>query len=269
MFRPSNNGARESNPSTCPGPGPAGFEPTSRPVSGPRAGLLCAPRVLLAAAALIAVAACGEQGTTDSGGAVETSAHAAEAPPPDDSGERREDQRLAAAVLAQFAADPQLDAADFDVEVQRGSARVRSRATRASDWARARAIAGLVPGVREVAMLDSAPPSGSGDEQPGAAPVELRDIEAVYADAVVWGTALAEPLALPVEGSGTQQIAHAASGGRPRTYVVRAGDNLSAIARRTMGDGLAWPRIYELNRSVIGPNPQALRAGMELRIPQD
>ena len=74
--------------------------------------------------------------------------------------------------------------------------------------------------------------------------------------------------ALP-EAEGSGSLHRAASGDRPRTYTVQAGDSLSIIAARTMGDGTAWPRIHELNRSVIGPNPERVREGMVLRIPQD
>lgn len=64
-------------------------------------------------------------------------------------------------------------------------------------------------------------------------------------------------------------IVRAATGDRPLTYRVRAGDSLSLIAQRTMGSGNHWQRIHELNRHIIGPDPARLVEGMELRIPQD
>lgn len=64
-------------------------------------------------------------------------------------------------------------------------------------------------------------------------------------------------------------IIRAATGDRPLTYRVRAGDSLSLIAQRTMGSGNHWHRIHELNRQLIGPDPARLVEGMELRIPQD
>lgn len=69
----------------------------------------------------------------------------------------------------------------------------------------------------------------------------------------------------PVPG----HIVRAATGDRPLTYRVRAGDSLSLIAARTMGSGNHWQRIHELNRHIIGPDPARLMEGMELRIPQD
>jgi ABC-type amino acid transport substrate-binding protein/phage tail protein X len=54
------------------------------------------------------------------------------------------------------------------------------------------------------------------------------------------------------------------------TYVVRAGDTLSKIARKYYGDAWAtsWQRIYAANRDVIGEDPSRLQVGMTLGIPQ-
>jgi len=63
----------------------------------------------------------------------------------------------------------------------------------------------------------------------------------------------------------TDSIAQA----QQRRYTVQPGDFLSNIAERFYGDGseAAWRRIYEANRSVIGPDPTQLKAGMVLVIP--
>jgi LysM domain len=55
----------------------------------------------------------------------------------------------------------------------------------------------------------------------------------------------------------------------PTTYVVKAGDTLSAIASRFYGVGteLFSRRIYEANRDVIGPDPNLIRPGESLTIP--
>jgi phage tail protein X len=54
-----------------------------------------------------------------------------------------------------------------------------------------------------------------------------------------------------------------------QTYTVQAGDFLSAIAQRFYGDGseAAWRKIYDANRTVIGPDPTQLQVGMVLVIP--
>ncbi len=50
-------------------------------------------------------------------------------------------------------------------------------------------------------------------------------------------------------------------------YVVEPGDTLRSIALTVYGDADQWPRIYAANRELIGPNPDALQAGMKLQIP--
>lgn len=51
-----------------------------------------------------------------------------------------------------------------------------------------------------------------------------------------------------------------------RPYTVRPGDSLSAIALRRCGVVNDWTGIFEANRAVIGPDPNLIRAGQELRI---
>ena len=53
-----------------------------------------------------------------------------------------------------------------------------------------------------------------------------------------------------------------------RAYVVREGDNLSKIARRTLNDGSrsAVMKIYDANRDKLS-SPDMLPVGVELRIP--
>ena len=53
----------------------------------------------------------------------------------------------------------------------------------------------------------------------------------------------------------------------PADYVVEAGDTLRSIALERYGDSEQWTRIYQANRALIGPNPDALQTGMRLRIP--
>jgi hypothetical protein len=51
-------------------------------------------------------------------------------------------------------------------------------------------------------------------------------------------------------------------------YVVKAGDNLSKIAKQHYGDERLWPRIYEANRAIIGKNPNLIHPGQKLEIPK-
>lgn len=59
------------------------------------------------------------------------------------------------------------------------------------------------------------------------------------------------------------------SGGKSnrKTYTVKAGDTLSSIAKRFLGSVTRWREIYDLNRKVIGPDPDAITPGMVLELP--
>lgn len=48
-----------------------------------------------------------------------------------------------------------------------------------------------------------------------------------------------------------------------KTYVVKKNDNLSSIAKKY---NKSWQTIYELNKDVIGPNPNLIRPGQILKI---
>jgi len=50
------------------------------------------------------------------------------------------------------------------------------------------------------------------------------------------------------------------------TYVVRAGDSLSAIAQKFYGDANRWKEIWEANKDKL-PDPNLITVGQELRIP--
>jgi len=52
----------------------------------------------------------------------------------------------------------------------------------------------------------------------------------------------------------------------PKTYTVKPGDSLWAIAKKTLGDGSRWKEIYNKNKSIIGPDPNKIYPGQVLRI---
>jgi nucleoid-associated protein YgaU len=54
---------------------------------------------------------------------------------------------------------------------------------------------------------------------------------------------------------------------KTKTYTVDSGDNLSAIAKQELGDANRWREIYELNKDLIGKNPDLIQPGMELKLP--
>ncbi|HCG02285.1 MAG TPA: hypothetical protein DEV93_17290 [Chloroflexi bacterium] len=62
----------------------------------------------------------------------------------------------------------------------------------------------------------------------------------------------------------TGSVVASASGSAPALplyYTVRAGDSLSSIAKARLGDISKWRELYQLNRSVIGNNPDHLVVG--------
>ncbi len=50
------------------------------------------------------------------------------------------------------------------------------------------------------------------------------------------------------------------------TYVVQAGDSLSAIAQKFYGDAKRWTEIWEANKDKV-KDPNRILVGQELRIP--
>jgi nucleoid-associated protein YgaU len=50
-------------------------------------------------------------------------------------------------------------------------------------------------------------------------------------------------------------------------YTVQSNDSLWKIAQKTLGDGRLGSQIYELNRQIIGPDPDRLKTGMVLKLP--
>lgn len=53
----------------------------------------------------------------------------------------------------------------------------------------------------------------------------------------------------------------------PKTYTVRPGDSLWAIAKLQLGSGSRWREIYDLNVAVIGPDADLIQPGQELVMP--
>lgn len=50
----------------------------------------------------------------------------------------------------------------------------------------------------------------------------------------------------------------------PKTVSVKSGDSLSKIAA---AHGTTWQKLYELNKGVIGGNPNLIRPGQDLKLP--
>ena len=66
---------------------------------------------------------------------------------------------------------------------------------------------------------------------------------------------------IKVTGGGEAPAAAAA-----KTYTVKSGDTLSAIAREHLGDGNAYMKIFEANRDQLS-DPDKIKPGQVLKIP--
>jgi LysM domain len=70
-----------------------------------------------------------------------------------------------------------------------------------------------------------------------------------------------EAAAAAVAGGGS-----AAAAAAPRTYVVKPGDSLTKISQEMYGHASQYMKIFEANKDKL-PDPDKVRAGMELLIP--
>lgn len=51
-------------------------------------------------------------------------------------------------------------------------------------------------------------------------------------------------------------------------YTVQEGDTLSSIAKKFYGEGANYIIIYEVNKDLIGDDPDRIRVGQVLKIPK-
>ncbi|MGW3039570.1 LysM peptidoglycan-binding domain-containing protein [Kitasatospora sp. NPDC001159] len=84
------------------------------------------------------------------------------------------------------------------------------------------------------------------------------------------------PAPAPAPASGQAQAPQTGTesgAGGQKTVTVQAGDSLSAIAQRELGDGEAWPKLFDANKGVQAPDgerltdPDVLEPGMVLTVP--
>lgn len=76
-----------------------------------------------------------------------------------------------------------------------------------------------------------------------------------------------ETAAQSSEGAGIKTSSTAANPPAAKTYTVKSGDSLWKIAQSTLGSGARWTEIYNLNKSVIGSNPNLIYAGQVYNLP--
>ena len=74
-----------------------------------------------------------------------------------------------------------------------------------------------------------------------------------------------KPAAKTNETSSATRPAPAAASAK--TYTVKSGDSLWAIAKQYLGSGSRYNEIYELNKSTIGSNPNLIYPGQVFTLP--
>ena len=67
-------------------------------------------------------------------------------------------------------------------------------------------------------------------------------------------------------GTGARSTAAPAASAAAKTYTVKAGDTLSAIAKEHLGSAGAYTKIFELNKDQL-TDPDKIKPGQVLRLP--
>lgn len=70
----------------------------------------------------------------------------------------------------------------------------------------------------------------------------------------------------PADFSDVTAASSSTAAGTGKTYTVKAGDNLSKIAKQFYGDPGKWKKIHAANSDKI-PNPDLIHPGLQLTIP--
>ena len=124
-------------------------------------------------------------------------------------------------------------------------------------WARR-----LVLAVCGVAVLGSAAPAvAAGQHEP-----ERRERHSVLAGLPLPDRAEGRSVTELVAQLMAEQSEQSEQTGQSEHHLVRPGDSLWSIAEDRLGDPTSWPRIYALNRDLVGPDPDLILPGQLLRL---
>lgn len=101
---------------------------------------------------------------------------------------------------------------------------------------------------------------GTGDIKYDVTFIECKGISVYTTDELI-----SKPTAKTNENSSNVRPAPAAAAAK--TYTVKKGDCLWNIAKQYLGSGAKYTEIYDLNKSVIGSNPNLIYPGQVLTLP--
>ncbi|MFE7524187.1 LysM peptidoglycan-binding domain-containing protein [Kitasatospora sp. NPDC057542] len=117
----------------------------------------------------------------------------------------------------------------------------------------------------ELLMPADAKPDEARTPAPDPAPAPSGD--------AAQGTPQGTPQNVPQSGTEAGGPGGAGGSGAQRTVTVQAGESLSAIAQRELGDGEQWPKLFEANKGAQAPDgeqltdPDVVVPGMVLTVP--
>lgn len=199
-----------------------------------------------------------------------------------------DDVKLATDVLMAFVISDQVDARRFSVTVSDGVAHI-TPSSDASDTEQRQAadLAQNIDGIESVELAGAAAPHAIAENSQVVEETVANQDSPVVEDgpSAEEEQAAAQEAAEPddieehqaIVDAGDEEEAEepasaappAAAQGNYRSYTIKRGDTLSIVAARELGSGGRWTEIYELNRSVIGSNPDGIRDGMVIRLPEN
>jgi nucleoid-associated protein YgaU len=103
-------------------------------------------------------------------------------------------------------------------------------------------------------------------QKPAIKHPDAAKVEAAHARAAEVPAQTTDTTATTTDGT---QIGDAGATDATTNYTVQPGDNLWDIAKSKLGDGFKWQEIYNLNKDLVGVNPDLIQPGTTLHLPTD
>jgi len=212
-----------------------------------------------------------------------------------------DDARLANDVLLQLVSDRNVDAQHFAIVVEQGVLYLMpTQDADAAEIEQAKQLVQAIEGISDIkvekldtpsrepdettqeivqAIEEAQQPVANAEEQDTKALTDRQDTMQADPTALEAAAELGKPAPKDDDNKDVEQKSEEpkaevpsnqdapAQEGEYREYTLRRGDSLSIVAARELGNGARWTEIYQLNRDVIGPNPDGVRDGMKIKLP--